>query len=101
MGVQLRVEIARDVVAETGGDDFLPAGAHHLPALSVMHPCLGRVPFDPAERCLHGPVMGMGDALVATHQRGERDGFRGGESEVPAGTVDYVPVLDAAPELLP
>ena len=99
MGVKLRIEVPRGVVPERGGDDLLVAGAHHAPGLRVLHAGLGRVPLDPVERRRDGAVVDVDDTLVAADQGGEGDGFRGGEGEVAAGTVEDLAVLAAPPEL--
>ena len=99
MGVELRIEIARGVVAEGGGDDLLISRPHHLPRHGILHPGLGDVFFDPRERRLHCPVMRLDDAGVAADQGRERHRLRRGEGEIAAGTVEDFPVLAPAPEL--
>ena len=99
MGVQLRVEIARGVVTERGGDDLLVARPRHFPGLRVLHPCLGGILLDPGQGRRHGAVVRLDDAAVAAGQGGDGDGLRSGESQVAAGTVQDLAVLAAAPEL--
>ena len=98
MAVQLGIEVARGVVPEGGGDDLLVADAPHLPGLRILHAGLGRVLLDPGEGRRHGAVVGVDDAVVAAHQGGNRDGFRGREGQVAARAVQDFAVLAAAPE---
>ena len=107
--VELRVEIARGVVAEGGRDHPLPAGAHQpsrrrgLPRTrsGVLHPGLDRVLLDPGKRCRDRPVVRVDDAAVAADERGQRDRLRGREGDVAARPVHELPVRVAAPELAP
>ena len=96
MAVELRIEVARGVVAEGGGDDFLSADAPHPAGFRSLHAGLGGVLLDPGERRLHGAVVRLDDAVVAAHQGGDGDGFRGREGEVAAGTVEDFAVLSMA-----
>ena len=98
MAMQLRIEIARRVVAEGGGDDLLVADAPHLPGFRILHAGLGGVLLDPGERCRHGAVVRLDDALVAADQRSDGDRLGRGEGEVAAGTMVDLPVLAAPPE---
>ena len=101
MGVELRVEIARGLVGEGGDHRLLLPGADHPFAVWILHPGLDGAPLDPGERSLHGPAVGLGDADVTAHQRGQRDGFRRGQREVAAGTVDDLAVLAGTAEARP
>ena len=101
MGVELRVEVARGVVAEGGGHHLLPALAHHLAGLRVLEPHLDRVALDPGKGRLDRPVVGVDDVSVAADQRRERHGFGGREGDIAAGTVDEFAVPVPAPELAP
>ena len=98
MAMELRIEVARGVVAEGGGDDFLSADAPHPAGFRILHPCLCGVLLDPGQRRLHGAVVRLDDAVVAAHQGGDGDGFRGREGEVAAGPVEDFAVLAAAAE---
>ena len=101
MAVELRIEVARRVVAERGGDHLLPALADHPARRRVLHPGLGGVALDPGKRRLHGTVVDVGHAGVAADQRGQRDRLRGREGDVAAGAVEQLAVAVAAPELAP
>ena len=88
VGVELGVEVARCVVGECGGDRLLSPGANDVSGLRVLHAGFDGVFLDPGEGAPDGGLMGGGDAHVAAHQRGEGDGFRGGESDVAARSMD-------------
>ena len=77
MGVKLRIEIARGVVAEGGGHDLLSARADHLSRYGILHAGLGDVLLDPAEGRLDRPVVRLDDAAVAADQGRDGDGLSG------------------------
>ena len=81
VGVELRIEVPRRVVAEGGRDDLLPADPCHLPGIGLLHAGFGGVLLDPGQRRRHRAVVRLDDALVATDQRGDGDrlGRREGE----------------------
>ena len=93
------IEVAGSIVAEGGDDRLLAAGADHAAGLGVLHPGLGDVLLEPGEGARNRPVVGVDHAGVAADQRGEGDGFRGREGEVPAGTVLDASVLAAPAQL--
>ena len=99
VGVKLRIEIARGVMAERGDDRLLSAGADHAAGLRILHPRLDGMALGPGECALHGRVMGGDDPPVAADQGGERDGLRRGEGEVATGPVMKVAVPVLAAEL--
>ena len=100
MGMKQGIEIARGVVPKGRRDHLLPSLRHHFSRLRVLHAGLGHIPLDPVEGALHGPVMGLDDALVAADERGEGDGLGGGEGEIPPGPVLQGPIGPPASELL-
>ena len=63
--------------------DAVP-GAHHPPSTRVPQAGLRDVGLDSGEVFLNGAVVGLHDAPVTADQRGQRDGFRGGERQVVA-----------------
>ena len=96
VGVKLRVEVARGVVAERRRHRLLALLPHHLPRGGVADPGFGGVSFHPVKRAFHRPVVRGDDALVPADEGDERYGLRRGESEIAAGTVGDAPVPAAA-----
>ena len=101
MGMKLRIEVARGVVPERGGDHLLPAGADHAAIGRVLHPGLDRVRLDPGEGAPHSLVMRGDDPRVAADQGHQRDRLRRGQGDVTARPVVNVAVPVTAAELPP
>ena len=82
-----------------GGDHrLLVPGSHHAPRNRVLHPGLGGVPLEPAERTPDRPVVGLDDARVAADQRRQGYRFRRAEGQVAARPVVDFAVADPTAE---
>ena len=98
MGVQRRIEVSGGIVAERGNHRFLIVRADHAAGRRILHPGLGGVFLEPAERANHGPIVGVDDARVAADQRGKGYGLGRGEGQIAPGAVVYLSVLTALAE---
>ena len=93
VGMELRVEIARDLVAEGGGHHLLAAGMHQQSSLRGLHAGPDRRLLQPRKRALHRGIVRGHDGCVVAHQGGQGDRFRGGEREVASGAMIDRPIL--------
>ena len=101
MGMQLGIEVARSVVAESRGHHLLVTCADHRTRRLVLDPGPDGVLLDPGEGLPHRLVVRVHDPPVAAHHRYERDRLRRRERDVAAGAVPDLPVRPPAAELRP
>ena len=99
--VQHRVQVSGCVMPERGNHRFLVACPDHPPGCGVLQPGLGGVLLEPGQALSDRLVVGVDDAGVAADERGERHGFRRGESYVPSRAVLERAALARAPQAPP
>ena len=92
--VQLRLLIARDIVAEQRHCEVV--GLMRIDVAAIALPMRGRMSLQPGHRCPYGGIVGFEDAGIAADLGRNRHRLWRREGQVPAGPMHPLPIVRRA-----